>query len=132
MTNNKVIPVTDERMTRFSITLDQGVDFVLSSLSNMVGGEIFIPKIPSYNILDLKEAIAPGAEIKIIGIRPGEKLHEEMITKSDSMNTICGKYFVILPSISFLTKEIYDVRTKLNLILLNMVLVTIAKIMTPF
>ena len=75
----------------------------------MVGGEIFIPKIPSYNIMDVKNAIAPKSPTKIVGIRPGEKLHEEMITQSDAMNTIdCGNYFVILPSTLFLTKERYD------------------------
>ncbi len=107
--NDKILPITDNRMTRFSITLEHGVNFVLESLNNMVGGEIFIPKIPSYNIIDVKNAIAPGADIKIIGIRPGEKLHEEMITQSDAINTIdCGEYYVILPSTSFLTKKIYD------------------------
>ena len=104
-----MIPVTDERMTRFSITLQQGVDFVIESFKNMVGGEIFVPKIPSYKILDVKNAIAPQASVKLIGIRPGEKLHEEMITISDSLSTIeLEKYFVILPSTLFLTKEKFD------------------------
>ena len=81
----------------------------------MLGGEIFVPKIPSYKILDVKNAIAPKAGIKIIGIRPGEKLHEEMITVSDSMNTIdCGDYFVILPSISFLTKNKYESKNNIK------------------
>ena len=94
------IPITDERMTRFNITLQEGVDFVLSSLERMWGGEIFVPKIPSYKILDIAEAIAPGLPHKIIGIRPGEKLHEEMITQTDSLNTIeFDDYFVILPSV---------------------------------
>ena len=107
--SNGVIPITDEKMTRFSITLQEGVDFVLKALTNMVGGEIFVPKIPSYDILSLKEAIAPECKTKVIGIRPGEKLHEEMITISDAMNTIdCDDYFVILPSTPFLTKEIYE------------------------
>ena len=102
MAKQKIIPITDERMTRFSITLDQGVNFVLQCFKNMIGGEIFVPKIPSYRIIDVKNAISPSSKIEIIGIRPGEKLHEEMITISDSINTIdCGKYFVILPSISF-------------------------------
>jgi len=93
------MPVTDERMTRFSITLEQGVDLVLYALSNMWGGEIFVPKIPSYRILDLAEAIAPGCRIEKVGIRPGEKLHEEMITSTDALNTVeFGSYFVILPS----------------------------------
>ena len=106
---DEIIPITDSRMTRFSITLSEGVEFVFNSLDRMVGGEIFIPKIPSYNIMDVKNAIAPNSPTKIVGIRPGEKLHEEMITQSDAMNTIdCGNYFVILPSTLFLTKEKYD------------------------
>ena len=103
------IPITDERMTRFSITLQQGVDLVVKCFKNMDGGEIFVPKIPSYRIMDLKNAIAPNASTDIIGIRPGEKLHEEMITVSDSLNTIdCSDYYVILPSTLFLTKNIYE------------------------
>ena len=94
-----IIPITDKRMTRFSITLEQGVDFVLFCLKGMWGGELFIPKIPSYRILDVAKAIAPQAKLKIIGIRPGEKLHEEMITETDSLNCIeFDKYYVILPS----------------------------------
>ena len=94
-----IIPITDDRMTRFSITLEQGVDFVLFCLKNMWGGELFIPKIPSYRILDVAKAIAPDAKLKIIGIRPGEKLHEEMITETDSLNCVEFKnHYVILPS----------------------------------
>ena len=94
-----VLPVTDEAMTRFNITLQEGVDFVLESLARMWGGEIFVPRIPSYRILHVAEAVAPEAEVKIVGIRPGEKLHEEMITSTDSLATIeFGDYFVILPS----------------------------------
>jgi UDP-N-acetylglucosamine 4,6-dehydratase/5-epimerase len=94
-----VLPITDERMTRFNITLQEGVDFVIECLDKMWGGELFVPKIPSYRILDLAKAISPESEIKIVGIRPGEKLHEEMITQTDSFNTIeFEKYFVILPS----------------------------------
>ena len=94
-----VLPVTDERMTRFNITLQEGVDLVLDALGRMWGGELFVPKIPSYRILDLAEAIAPGAEVKIVGIRPGEKLHEEMVTETDSLATVeFDDYFVILPS----------------------------------
>ena len=94
-----VLPITDERMTRFSITLQEGVDFVLQCLEKMWGGELFVPKIPSYRILDVAEAIAPDAKHKIIGIRPGEKLHEEMITKTDAVNTLeFDDYYVILPS----------------------------------
>jgi UDP-N-acetylglucosamine 4,6-dehydratase (inverting) len=94
-----VLPITDDRMTRFNITLQEGVDFVLKCLELMWGGELFVPKIPSYNILDVAKAIAPNAKIEIVGIRPGEKLHEEMITSTDSLNTIeFDDYFVILPS----------------------------------
>jgi|TARA_B100001964_G_scaffold16853_1_gene17407 UDP-N-acetylglucosamine 4,6-dehydratase (inverting) len=93
------LPITDERMTRFNITLREGVDFVLQCLEKMCGGELFVPKIPSYRILDVAEAIAPDAKHKIIGIRPGEKLHEEMITKNDAVNTLeFDDYYVILPS----------------------------------
>lgn len=94
-----VLPITDERMTRFNITLQDGVNFVLESLEKMWGGELFVPKIPSYKILDVAKAIAPDCKIEIIGIRPGEKLHEEMITETDALNCIeFDKYFVILPS----------------------------------
>ncbi|MBT4828522.1 MAG: UDP-N-acetylglucosamine 4,6-dehydratase (inverting) [Candidatus Marinimicrobia bacterium] len=94
-----ILPITDERMTRFNITLQHGVDFVLQCLDKMWGGELFVPKIPSYKILDVAKAIAPKCELKIVGIRPGEKLHEEMITETDALNCIeFKKYFVILPS----------------------------------
>lgn len=94
-----ILPVTDERMTRFSITLQKGVDFVLDCLAVMWGGELFVPKIPSYRILDVAKAVAPDAKVNIIGIRPGEKLHEEMITSMDSLNTVeFEDYYVILPS----------------------------------
>ena len=94
-----VLPITDKRMTRFNITLQDGVDFVLQSLDKMWGGEIFVPKIPSYKIFDVAKAISSDAKHKIVGIRPGEKLHEEMITATDSLNTLeFDKYFVILPS----------------------------------
>ena len=94
------LPVTDENMTRFSITLEQGVSFVINCIEKMWGGEIFIPKIPSYKILDVVKAISSSGKYKIIGVRPGEKIHEEMITKTDALNTIeFDKYFVILPSL---------------------------------
>jgi UDP-N-acetylglucosamine 4,6-dehydratase (inverting) len=94
-----VIPITDERMTRFNITIKEGVELVLYALQHMWGGEIFVPKISSYRITDLAEAIAPRCRKEIIGIRPGEKLHEEMITETDSLNTIeFENYYVILPS----------------------------------
>jgi UDP-N-acetylglucosamine 4,6-dehydratase/5-epimerase len=93
------LPITHEKMTRFNITLDEGVDLVNYALENMWGGEIFVPKIPSYRILDVAEAIAPECKKEIIGIRPGEKIHEEMITETDALSTIeFEKYFVILPS----------------------------------
>lgn len=93
-----IIPITDPRMTRFNISLQGGVDMVLHALENAWGGELFVPKIPSYRILDVAKAIAPDIECKITGIRPGEKIHEEMITYSDSFTTYdLGKYYVILP-----------------------------------
>lgn len=94
-----ILPITDERMTRFNITLQEGVDFVIKCLDLMWGGELFVPKIPSFKILDLAKAIAPETKTKIVGIRPGEKIHEEMITATDSLNTIeFDDYYVILPS----------------------------------
>jgi UDP-N-acetylglucosamine 4,6-dehydratase (inverting) len=92
-----VLPITDPEMTRFNITLQEGVDMVLWAIENSLGGEIFVPRIPSFRILDLAEAIGPDCERRIVGIRPGEKVHEEMITASDSYNTVdLGKYFAIL------------------------------------
>jgi len=92
------LPITDERMTRFWITLDQGVEFVINSLRRMQGGEVFVPKIPSMRIVDLAEAIAPECKIEYIGIRPGEKLHEEMITVDDSRRSLeYPDYYVIQP-----------------------------------
>jgi UDP-N-acetylglucosamine 4,6-dehydratase/5-epimerase len=94
-----VIPITDTRMTRFNITLEQGVNLVFHAIAHMWGGEIFVPKIPSYRIMDVADAIAPGCKKEIVGIRPGEKLHEEMITETDSLNSLEFKnYFVIMPS----------------------------------
>lgn len=93
-------PVTDKRMTRFNITLQEGVDFVIKCLELMWGGEIFVPKIPSYKIVDVVKAISEEAKTKVVGIRPGEKLHEEMITYSDALNTAeFEDYYVIIPSI---------------------------------
>lgn len=93
-----ILPITDTRMTRFWITLEQGVNFVLQSLEIMKGGEIFVPKIPSMTIMDLAKAIASECEIKIIGIRPGEKIHEVMITEDDSRRTLeFDNYYVIQP-----------------------------------
>jgi len=94
-----VLPITDTSMTRFNITLLEGVKMVVHAIENAWGGEIFIPKIPSYKIMDVVKAVAPKCEIEIVGIRPGEKLHEEMISSSDSYNTFdLGKYYTILPS----------------------------------
>ena len=94
-----VLPITDPAMTRFNISLSEGVAMVLWALGNSLGGELFVPKIPSYRITDVAEAIGPGCEKPIIGIRPGEKIHEEMITSSDSFTTIdLGAYYAILPS----------------------------------
>jgi UDP-N-acetylglucosamine 4,6-dehydratase/5-epimerase len=94
-----VLPITSPEMTRFNITLQEGVDMVLWSIDNALGGEIFVPKIPSYRILDVAKAIGPECEHRIVGIRPGEKVHEEMITASDSYNTVdLGDYYAILPS----------------------------------
>ena len=94
-----VLPITDPAMTRFNISLREGVDMVLWALENAVGGEIFVPKIPSYRITDLAVAIGPECEHRVVGVRAGEKVHEEMITSSDSLNTVdLGEYFAILPS----------------------------------
>lgn len=103
-----VLPITDPAMTRFNISLQDGVDMVLWALESAQGGEIFVPKIPSYRITDVASAIGPDCEHTIIGIRPGEKIHEEMITGSDSFNTVdLGKYFAILPSAGAHSVESY-------------------------
>jgi len=94
------LPITSRQMTRFNISLSGGVDMVLHALDTVWGGEIFIPKIPSYKITDVAIAIAPDCEHRVSGIRPGEKIHEEMITSSDSFTTYdLGKYYVILPQV---------------------------------
>lgn len=101
-----VVPITDERMTRFWITLNQGVQFVLDNLDRMQGGEIFVPKIPSMNIMDLAKAIAPECETKIVGIRPGEKLHEAMIMEDDARHTLeYDTYYAILPELAWWKQE---------------------------
>lgn len=95
------IPITHPEMTRFNISLQEGVDMVLHALHEAWGGELFVPKIPSYRITDVAEAVAPGVPVKVIGIRPGEKIHEEMITTSDAFTTYdLGKYYVILPQLT--------------------------------
>ena len=99
-------PITDERMTRFWITLSDGVYFVLKNFERMFGGEIFVPKIPSIKITDLAKAISPNAKFKIIGIRPGEKLHEAMCIKEECDNTFEYKnFYIIKPAISFIDKR---------------------------
>lgn len=104
-----VVPITDERMTRFWITLDQGVQFVLDNLARMHGGEIFVPKIPSMNIMDLAKAIAPECKTEIIGIRPGEKLHEAMIMEDDARHTLeYDTYYVIQPEFPFWSNKFAD------------------------
>ena len=93
-----VLPITDPRMTRFNITLQEGVEMVLWAIANALGGEILVPKIPSYRITDLAAAIGPNCRQQIVGLRPGEKIHEAMITESDSLNTVdLGPYYAILP-----------------------------------
>ncbi|MEK9967843.1 MAG: UDP-N-acetylglucosamine 4,6-dehydratase (inverting) [Ferrovibrio sp.] len=104
----KELPITDPRMTRFWITLDHGVDFVISTLQMMAGAEIFIPKIPSMKIVDLARALAPDLPLKTVGIRPGEKLHEVMITEDDARNTVeLLDRYVIEPSMVFNTRQPY-------------------------
>lgn len=101
--DNGSLSITDKRMTRFNITLQQGVDFVLMCLGRMWGGELFVPKIPSYRIVDVAEAVAPGVKQEVVGIRPGEKLHEEMITASNAFNTVeFDEYYVITPNSDYI------------------------------
>ncbi len=103
-----VIPITDTRMTRFNITLDEGVQLVQRALFDMWGGEIFVPKIPSYRITDVAEAVAPGCRWEIVGIRPGEKLHEEMITATDAIRTFeFDDHYVIAPSVDIWDADQY-------------------------
>ena len=97
--SSKILTITDPEMTRFNITVKEGVEMVIWSIQNAMGGEIFVPKIPSYKILDLAEAIGPNCHKEIIGVRPGEKIHEELITHADASNTIdIGNYYIILPT----------------------------------
>jgi len=103
-----MLPVTDGAMTRFNISLQEGVDMVLWSLEHAWGGEVLVPKIPSYRVVDVAEAVGPECARPIIGVRPGEKIHEEMITASDSFNTVdIGKYYAILPMGGTYTLEQY-------------------------
>ena len=102
----KKLTITDERMTRFNITLSDGVKMVNWAIENSLGGEIFVPKIPSYNIMDLASAVSQDSKKEIVGIRPGEKLHEEMISVSDAQNTVdLGSYYAILPGFESIKKE---------------------------
>jgi UDP-N-acetylglucosamine 4,6-dehydratase/5-epimerase len=106
-----LLPITDERMTRFNISLPEGVDLVFQALEQMWGGELFVPKIPSYRITDVAEAIAPNCQRVITGIRPGEKLHEEMITETDGLNTIeFSRYYILLPTTQLWSPEEYCIR----------------------
>ncbi|MDJ1491722.1 UDP-N-acetylglucosamine 4,6-dehydratase (inverting) [Cytophagaceae bacterium DM2B3-1] len=108
-----ILPITDPAMTRFNISLQEGVDLVLHAIANAWGGEIFVPKIPSYRITDVAEAISPECKKEVVGIRPGEKVHEEMITASDSFYTVdLGKYYAILPQTPIWSLE--DYMQKLN------------------
>ncbi|MGQ5522530.1 UDP-N-acetylglucosamine 4,6-dehydratase (inverting) [Chitinimonas sp. PSY-7] len=103
------LPITDPRMTRFWITLDQGVSFVMENFARMHGGEIFVPKIPSARIVDLATAMAPQLQQHVVGIRPGEKLHEMMISKDDALHTFeFSRHYVIAPSISFIVQADYQ------------------------
>lgn len=95
-----ILPITDPRMTRFNILLDDGVRLVFHAIEHSLGGELYVPKIPSYRITDVAQAIGPDCDHPVVGIRPGEKLHEEMITETDALNTIEGEsYYVIVPSL---------------------------------
>jgi UDP-N-acetylglucosamine 4,6-dehydratase/5-epimerase len=103
-----VLPITDAAMTRFNISLQEGVDMVLWSIENALGGEVLVPKIPSYRITDVATAVAPECRQQIVGVRPGEKIHEEMITASDSFNTVdLGAYYAILPSAGMYSTDEY-------------------------
>ena len=103
-----LLPITDERMTRFNITLQEGIDLVLKTVDVMEGGEIYVPKIPSYRITDVAEAIGPECEKKVVGIRPGEKLHEEMITVTDGINTLeYDDHYIIFPPTKFSNQELF-------------------------
>lgn len=112
-----ILPITDPRMTRFNISLEEGVEMVLYALMNAWGGEVFVPKIPSYRITDVATAIGPDCEQKVIGIRPGEKIHEEMITEADSFNTAdLGKHYAILPQVPVWDLEEYLAHFKAKMV----------------
>ena len=108
-----VLPITDPRMTRFNISLEEGVEMVLWAMESAWGGEILVPKIPSYRITDVAQAIAPNCRQDIVGIRPGEKIHEEMVTESDSQSTVdLGAYYAILPASGAMTIADYCAQMK--------------------
>lgn len=112
-----VLPITDPNMTRFNISLQGGVDMVLHALDTAWGGEIFVPKIPSYKITDVATAVAPNCTQEVVGIRPGEKVHEEMITSSDSFTTYdLGKYYAILPQVTMFNLADYITHFNANLV----------------
>ena len=112
-----ILPITDPRMTRFNISLRDGVEMVLWSIENAWGGEVLVPKIPSYRIVDVATAVDPNCEQRVTGVRPGEKIHEEMITASDSFNTVdIGKYFAILPSAGSYSVQEYCAEAKGTLV----------------
>lgn len=104
-----ILPITHPEMTRFNISLEDGVSMVFWALENMLGGEIFVPKIPSYRVVDLATAIGPECEQVVVGMRPGEKIHEVMITESDSINTVdLGDYYAIVSPIGKFNLEVYE------------------------
>ena len=110
--NKKSLNITDSKMTRFNISIKEGVDFVIFALETMWGGELFIPKIPAYKITDLAKSVAPGVKHKIVGIRPGEKISEEMLTATDSSRTVeFKKYYVIMPDSKYIK---WDKKSYLN------------------
>lgn len=109
----KTLPVTDTRMTRFWITLDQGVEFVLDSFERMIGGELYVPKLPSIRVTDLAEAMLPGCEVENVGIRPGEKLHEVMVPRDDARTTVeFDRYYVIEPAFQFWDRDAFSSHRK--------------------
>ncbi len=113
----KKLTITDDRMTRFNITLSDGVKMVNWAIQNSIGGEIFVPKIPSYNIMDLADAVSQDSKKEIIGIRPGEKLHEEMISVSDAQNTVdLGDYYAILPGFDSIKKKYSEIYKNLKFV----------------
>ncbi len=109
MAQTGMLPLTNREMTRFNITLSESIDLVLWAIENSEGGEILVPKIPSYRLIDLAEAIGPSCEQKIIGVRPGEKIHEEMISASDSVSTVdLGDIYAVLPSHDWFDADTYQ------------------------